>query len=389
MRNILNKAGVLLIAASLLFIGCKDDDDNDDKYGGSVTSIVVENATDNTISLFIGDTHSVITKLLPEDAPDKDKYTLRYKSSNEEVFTVDENGLLTAIDKGVASLRVESIIYPDIWTTVAIKVTARTYPVTSITIAEKYRDFYMKTQETFNLKDHVTVSPDNATEPEVLYISSDDMIAEVDIYGVVTTHALGDVTITVKSVDGSNISAECNIHIRNISYTYLNRAGWEVIPSYRWFADTNASVKGTPESLIDGNNTSVFSLVKPGKSNLKDNDNYIHTIPSNAIPYFILDMKEEKSFSVFRLIHRSTADGLRLRKLSIYGSNDNTVYTPLAMNISVQVDLSVYSVIGTLPETFTYRYVKVVYEDWNKSTSNSIQISEFYLGMFSYDPIEP
>lgn len=59
---------------------------------------------------------------------------------------------------------------------------------------------------------HWEVGPDDAANKKVKFTSSREEIAEVDEDGVVTFYArYGDVTITVESLDGSNISDSIQI----------------------------------------------------------------------------------------------------------------------------------------------------------------------------------
>ncbi len=74
-----------------------------------------------------------------------------------------------------------------------------------------------KTEETIvedgTTKLTATVSPDNAENKEVEWKSSDETIATVDNTGLVIGIKLGEVTITAKTKDGSNKTAECKITV--------------------------------------------------------------------------------------------------------------------------------------------------------------------------------
>jgi uncharacterized protein YjdB len=60
-----------------------------------------------------------------------------------------------------------------------------------------------------------TVTPDNATNKNVTWTSSDSSIATVDSTGKVTAIKEGSVTITATTSDGSNKSATCTINVKN------------------------------------------------------------------------------------------------------------------------------------------------------------------------------
>lgn len=58
-----------------------------------------------------------------------------------------------------------------------------------------------------------SVLPDDAYIKEVEWTSSDESIARVDTAGNVYTLGEGDVIITAATIDGSNLSAECKLHV--------------------------------------------------------------------------------------------------------------------------------------------------------------------------------
>ena len=63
------------------------------------------NITEMSKNLYVGETHQIQAELISEN-PDK---TLTYTSSNPLVATVNENGLVTAINKGNATITVENV----------------------------------------------------------------------------------------------------------------------------------------------------------------------------------------------------------------------------------------------------------------------------------------
>lgn len=213
---------------AVLFTACDDDETPALK----VNRLAVADVAEGTISLIEGDTYATTVTTLPADAVDAGEYAYRYTSGNEKVFTVDESGVVTATGVGEAVLSVWSLNNTDLWTTCLVKVEKRIYPVTSITVAEAYKDYYVAMDRTIKLGETVTVFPENASNPDVIYLSSDPEVAEVNEYGEVYTKGLGDATITIKSTDGSEVAATCNFHIRNVEYTdylYVQIGLWRLL----------------------------------------------------------------------------------------------------------------------------------------------------------------
>ena len=68
-------------------------------------------------------------------------------------------------------------------------------------------------QETDSATLIATVEPDNATNKNVNWESSDTSIATVDASGKVTAISAGSATITVAAADGSGVSASCSVTV--------------------------------------------------------------------------------------------------------------------------------------------------------------------------------
>ena len=141
------------------------------------------------------------TKLNLVVIPDNFTDAITWKSNNESIVTVDDNGKITAKAVGNAIVRVTA---GD--NSASCKVTV-VQPVTSISLNTNYSNSQsLEALETFQLV--ATVNPSNAFNKEIQWKSSDDSIASVDENGLVTAHKKGEVTITVTSLDGSNVSNE-------------------------------------------------------------------------------------------------------------------------------------------------------------------------------------
>ena len=115
--------------------------------------------------------------------------TLEWTSSDEDVATVDENGLVTAVEAGTADITVS---VPDTELTSTCKVTV-TVPVEGIQAPDEMQ---LTINGTASKEIGAKLVPEDATGVKLVYESSDENIATVDETGVVTAVANGECVIT-------------------------------------------------------------------------------------------------------------------------------------------------------------------------------------------------
>jgi uncharacterized protein YjdB len=122
-------------------------------------------------------------------------------SKGSGVVSVSDNGLITALAKGSATITVTSVA--DTSKTAAVEVTVKenVIAVTAVTIDEG-DNLELERGETKQL--NVTITPDNATDKSVTWSSDTASVATVDSTGLVTAIGVGNVTITVTSGEFSD-----------------------------------------------------------------------------------------------------------------------------------------------------------------------------------------
>ena len=137
----------------------------------------------------------------PSNAADK---TLKWTSSNNDVATVDENGVITAKAVGYAVItgKTNDGNFVD---TCRVNVV---YGVTGVKLSQTSAT--LEVDEKLTLK--ATISPKNATNKDVKWKSSDKGIVKVTSKGVVKALAKGTATITVSTVDGG-YTATCTVNV--------------------------------------------------------------------------------------------------------------------------------------------------------------------------------
>ena len=136
--------------------------------------------------------------------------TVKWSSSNTNVATVSESGVVTAVGNGTCTITATTMDGTNLSASVNLTVSFR---AESISLD--------KTSYTFNknesLKLTATVLPDNTNNKTVKWESSNKYVAIVNSSGVVTAVGKGTCTITATTTDGTNKIASCNI-TSNIDY---------------------------------------------------------------------------------------------------------------------------------------------------------------------------
>jgi len=180
---------------------------------------------------------------------------IKWSSSDDNVATVND-GEITAIDEGKTTIKATSLENDAIFAICEVTVENITIPVTSVTLDETNLMLNLGEQITLT----VSVKPDEATNKDVEWTSSNDNVATV-IDGVVTVTGLGKAIIKAISLDNDDVFATCEVLvIKNL----LENSGFED-PDNNVTTDVSPWVVMTQTDLsVDGENTSY------GNSNRTD-----------------------------------------------------------------------------------------------------------------------
>ena len=133
----------------------------------------------------------------PENATNK---SVIWSSDDRDIAMVDATGLVKAIDEGVAIITAS---IGKLTATCKLTVALEIIEVTSVEITPEGPITITEGEE---LQLTATIAPENATNKEVTWSSSDKTIATVSETGLVTAIAAGEATITALAGD---ITAEC------------------------------------------------------------------------------------------------------------------------------------------------------------------------------------
>lgn len=190
------------------------------KFSKTPTSTPVKDITisKKELNLFIGETQNLTFTITPNNATNKN---VLWSSSDNSVVTVS-NGYVVAKKAGKAVITVTT---EDGNKSAFCAVTVSNIDVSGISISDSNLNLIRGDSYTLT----ATITPDNATNKNVDWLSSDTSVATV-INGKVTATKAGSTVITVKSNDGS-YTATCNVTVTNPSLSGKGSIGISTISS--------------------------------------------------------------------------------------------------------------------------------------------------------------
>lgn len=195
-RRLITLFTILLSFSLIATYSCKKEKDK--------SVAVTEVRLDKTATTLVeGDTEELMATVMPENATDKG---IEWKSSDESVATVSQNGLVTALKEGPAII---TVITNDggFTATCAVTVNKKVIPVSEVELNK----IELTLDEGKEEKLVVTVKPDDATDKSVVWESSNETVVTVEQDGLVKAVREGDAMITVTAKNG--VSASCLVGV--------------------------------------------------------------------------------------------------------------------------------------------------------------------------------
>ena len=195
--------------------------------------------SEDVLELAVGETYEMEAEIQPKTASNKN---VTWVSSNEEVFTVDDEGEIEAIGGGVAVLTctTEEGSFMDFCVVTVIE---------EVTTVQLDKNFYkLGLNATYQLI--ATVSGEKASNKQVEWSSSDPDIVSVDEKGRIKGLQLGYATITCEATDGSGAYDTCEVRVCKLV--------------------TNIQLDVTYITLIQGKSYEVNATVEPADATYPD-----------------------------------------------------------------------------------------------------------------------
>ena len=155
-------------------------------------------------SVAIGGTIQLTPVYAPENAT---RQQVTWVSANEQIATVDENGVVTGLKRGTARITATAADGSNIRANISVQVTQSAEEITldkpELTI-DVGRNAVVK----------ATVMPKDTNNKKVVWSSSDESIATVDKQGRIKAVALGDCEITCASEEIGTVQAKAVVHVQ-------------------------------------------------------------------------------------------------------------------------------------------------------------------------------
>ena len=156
------------------------------------------------VSLRATETTTLVATVLPEATANKG---VEWSSSDENIAIVDNNGVVTAVAVGEAIITATTVDGSNL--NASCKVTVVPTLAESIVLDKDEVTIIVPNSTSL----FATILPELTTDKSVIWSSSDESIAIVNEEGVITAVSSGQVVITATTIDGSNLSATCNVNI--------------------------------------------------------------------------------------------------------------------------------------------------------------------------------
>ena len=190
----------------IILLGCTEE-----QVPISVTSVTLDSTS---IMLVEGENHTLTATISPSNAENK---KVLWSSSNSSVASV-KDGIVTAIKVGTATITAKSDDGGKT-ATCTVTVESKVIPVTGVSLNKTSCEMTEGDEVTLT----ATVSPENATNKNVSWSSSNTSVATVD-NGKVKALKAGTTTITVKTEDGEKTTI-CEVTVNQLIRKDLSSSG--------------------------------------------------------------------------------------------------------------------------------------------------------------------
>ena len=189
-----------------------------------IQPVVSITLNENSINLNPGMQFELVAMINPDDASNKE---LEWKSADESVAIVDQNGVVTGVDAGADGRQT------------VITVTSKDSGVSASCVVRVTKDVvgveldcnYKRIEAGREFQLTAVITPADATNKNVIWTSSDEKVATVDATGKVKAVSKGEAIITV-TTEQNGYTATCKVVVRPAGSS--DNEGFETEDGFEW-----------------------------------------------------------------------------------------------------------------------------------------------------------
>ncbi len=207
MKNKLKFISILLV----IFI-CGGCSDNEKEVAEEITEISILNVDDvGVISIEKGASIQVMTNVSSEDI----SQMLVFESGYTNVFAVDKNGFITALNDGEGTLTIKAQRNFNVQRSCKVSVFTKPVPTKNLLFTDAV-DGVIEVLMEQTKKVKISFEPSNVTNKTLAFESQEPSVFTVDNLGNIKGVSAGESTLIVKSLDGSETVASCKIRVNKV-----------------------------------------------------------------------------------------------------------------------------------------------------------------------------
>ena len=245
---------------------------------------LILNFTEKTI--YVRDTFELKVSLTPSEASNQQ---VEWKSSNTNVATVSENGIVTGVASGTAIITC---------TTKEGGFTASCFVVVRERLTDmklNYDEYRLSLGKTFTLTVMVDGKP--ITDQQFKWTSSNSDVASVNKNGKVTGNKLGKAVITAYALDGSGGYASCEVEVVRpvtritLNKNYLTMTIGQTVQLKAKVEPSNATYK-TPYWTVEGAGDVVYV----------DDDGYVTALKEGTVNVIARARDDSEKFAICQVV---------------------------------------------------------------------------------------
>ncbi len=271
MKKYISLAAFGLLAAMLTVTSCGKDDDKDGektKEPVPVTGVVVISPEGQQVTLEKGKTFQIEAHVLPENATDQE---ISYSSNRPSVASVDEKGLITAIDgplHGQVTITVKSHEHNYVK---YIRVDVPKEAVHATSISFSHSSYEIEQHQPTLL--YVTAKPSDAVYPGITFTSSNPSVVEITQQSGYMVYVEGKkggtATITATTQDG-NLTATTEVKVSDAYVTSISLGTSSVTLSKGKTYQLQATVKRSNGTSTTSNAGVTFATQDPNVATVSE-----------------------------------------------------------------------------------------------------------------------